>query len=68
VLNSKLKAATKKLELRKTQEHELSVSTRGQYLPFRKIWEEEGLDEAGFQALPWKSKSPRIPKGKKHVV
>ena len=24
---------------------------RGRYMSFRKIWEEEGLDEAGFKAL-----------------
>jgi hypothetical protein len=52
VLHSLLKAATKKLKQIKVQEHSIEESTQGKYLPFRKIWEEEGMDQLGFEALP----------------
>ena len=47
------KDATKKLELVKTREHSTVDRTIGTYLPFRKVWEMEGLDKPGFQACLW---------------
>ena len=47
----KLKQCTSKLELMKTEVHTMDDTSKGTYLPFRRLWEQEGLDKTGFEAL-----------------
>ena len=58
----------KKMKQVKVQEHSIEEETRGKYMPFCKIWEKEGMDQSGLEALPGKLKLPRTLEGKKHVV
>ena len=46
----KLQAANQKLELIKSEVHTLDESMTGTYLPFRRLWEREGMDKSGFEA------------------
>jgi hypothetical protein len=46
VENAEVKLATLKAEC-----HQLEDSTTGTYLPFKRLWESEGSDDAGFQAF-----------------
>ena len=39
-----------KREATKTESHSLEESVQGVYLPFRRLWDMEGADMAGFQA------------------
>lgn len=47
----KLKAARRKLELLKEQSLTASEEVHGTYLPFRRIWDQEGADMEGYMAL-----------------
>jgi len=38
------------MEMIKSQSHKLTDEKKGTFLPFRKIWEAEGLDAAGLSA------------------
>ena len=51
----KLEACEKKLT--KETKQILTDETVGVYLPFRKLWESEGLDESGYQATGCKTAS-----------
>ena len=44
----KLEAAERKMN--KVQKHVITDQTDGTYLPFKKLWEAEGSDNAGFKA------------------
>ena len=47
----KLAEAQRRLEMQKEQRHELSDQIVGKFMPFRKVWEAEGLDEDGYVAI-----------------
>ena len=47
----KLAIAEKKVAMQKEQCHELSDKIVGTYMPFRKLWEAEGLDQDGWMAI-----------------
>jgi len=47
---AKRAAAEEALTLHKTQSTTVSDELHGQYLPFKRIWEMEGNDQAGYQA------------------
>ena len=48
---TKLAITEKKIQMRKEQNHELKDTIVGTYLPFRKLWEAEGLDQEGWMAI-----------------
>ena len=45
----KLEAAQKKAV--KEQRHEMSEYAHAQHTPFKKLWDAEGSDQAGFRAI-----------------
>ena len=47
----KLAIAEKKVAMQKEQCHELSDKIVGTYMPFRTLWEAEGLDQDGWMAI-----------------
>lgn len=49
-LEAKLAAAKDKLQV-KQQKHTIVDSSKGSYMSFYRIWEQEGKDEAGFKAI-----------------
>ena len=49
-LEAKLEQATKKQV--KATKQSVASELSGQYLPFRKVWEAEGLDSDGYK-VPW---------------
>ena len=49
--SEKLKRAQKKLEVMKEQSLASTEEVHGIYLPFKKIWEQEGSDMEGYGAL-----------------
>ena len=55
----KVAMTEKKVKMQKEQRHELSDTIVGTYLPFRKLWEAEGLDQEGWMAI-------RVETGKLH--
>jgi len=65
--NEKLKAARRKLDLLKEQSLQQSEEVHGTYLPFRRIWDQEGADMEGYMALRGQSPSASVECTSLHV-